>query len=97
MTGFVYTACSSSLRNKRPREPGSAAVEAKGKLVHVALLVIWFDSALVRAEKPSFQQCSKPVNPRQQDLRRIAAVGDDGSVTEKAMTGKINVTHPNYR
>jgi hypothetical protein len=56
--------------------------------------VIGFDSALVRAEKPSFEQCSNPVNPGQGDMRRIAALGDDGSVMEKAMTGKIIVTTP---
>jgi len=38
-------------------------IEAKCELVKAALQMIWLDGALVRAEKPSFEQGRNPIDP----------------------------------
>ena len=55
---------------------GVAAIETEGKFIEIGIQMLGCDRSLVGAEQPAFEQRSNAMNPRQGNVRRIAAAGD---------------------
>ena len=73
----------------------AAAVETEGELVQVVVQVLRLNSALMRAQQPSFQQRHDLMNSRQQIVGRRFAFADDHRVVPIAPQPAIGI-EPNW-